>query len=323
MEQQRERPSDVESSEEQNPSETLPPPPTAFPIAEFSRFQSQLLDTPITNQSSISLQTDSERNPFGDSNAVSRGSFASTTASHPENPFRSREGDEQSFRDDASSLAPPPEYEDLQASGGAMRGGAGRRVSVDAPLPSYTTAIGEGTSVEEKQGGQNATLPTLNARRRTTEIGFPDEKADHDRGQDDKDQRQQQDPRNAITPKQQRDPAELAAITDAISRAYASSPSLDNQRYTRSSSRPTSRSGTANRGEGSAFGTAGSSQAEVDEKGKRRESQNSSAEEDVVEIEGRRMSKTMAAELFQMWDNIDRAHGNRESPWISVLAICD
>lgn len=323
MEQQRERPPDVESSEEHNPSETLPPPPTAFPIAEFSRFRSQLLDTPITNQSSISLQTDSERNPFGDSNAVSRGSFASTTASHPENPFRSQEGDEQSFRDDASSLAPPPEYEELQASGEAMSGGAERRVGAAAPLPSYTAAVGKGTSVEEKQGDPHATSTTLHARTQATPNGYPDEKADHDKEQDDNSQRQQQEPRNAITPKQQRNPAELAAITDAMSRAYASSPSLDNQRYTRPSSRPTSRSGTANRGEGSALGTAGSSQAEVDEKGKRRESQISSAEEDVVEIEGRRMSKMMAAELFQMWDNIDRAHGNRESPWISVLAICD
>lgn len=330
MEQQRERPPDVKRTEEHESSEALPPPPTAFPITEFSRLHSQLLDTPVTNHSSTSLQTDSDRNPFGDSNAVSRSSFTSTTVSQQGNPFRSGEGDEQSFRDDASSLAPPPEYEEFfHGAGGTNHAQVERRVSADAPLPSYTAVAGEARDKEEKQSGQDVTFASMNARPLTTATGYLEEKADHStEEQNQHKQQQQQEPLTAFPEMQQRNPAELTAITDAISHAYASSPALDNQRYTRPSSRPTSRSGTANRGEehtgfaggvGSTSGVQAASPSVVDAKGKRRESQRGSGEEDIVVIEGRRMSRTMAAELFQMWDNIDRAHGNRESPRILVF----
>jgi hypothetical protein len=317
MEQQRERPPDVERSQEQE-SEALPPPPTAFPITEFSRLHSQLLDTPATNHSSISLQTDSDRNPFGDSNAVSRSSFASTTISQYGNPFRSREGDKQSFRDDASSLAPPPEYEDYTNNAGLLD----RRISADAPLPSYTAVAGEAANVEEKQGGHDDTSTSMNVEPRMTPNGYPEEKAAHDKEGQIHIQQQQQKLQPTSPETQQRNPAELTAIADAISRAYASSPALDNQRCTRTSSRPNSRSGaSANRAEAGTSlaagvsctsGIQGVSPPSMDAKGKSKESETGAEKEDIVIIEGRRMSRTMAAELFQMWDNIDRAHGNRE-----------
>lgn len=322
MEQQRERPPEPETTEEHGSSEALPPPPTAFPIEEFSRFQAQLLDTPVTNQSSASLQTDSDGNPFGSSSAVSRGSFASTMESQQGNPFRGEGGDEQSFRDDASSLAPPPEYEELQGFGEAMHGGLNGGPSADAPLPSYTVAVGEAARMAEKQGGQGATATATNTRPAIAATDYPEEKPAHGKEQDISDQRQHQEPRKTQPRTHQRDPAELSAITDAIACAYASSPALASQRFSRSVPQTTSQSETANYGEEGAFDTqAGPSHAGIEEKGKRRESQNSTAEKDVVMIEGRRMSRTMAAELFQMWDNIDRAHGNRESFGIS-LRLC-
>lgn len=290
--------------------ESLPPPPAAFPISEFSRISAQLLEaTPAPRVTNTDSSSPSElgRNPFGDSNAVSRNSIASTTSESQRDPF-SHEVDNQSFRDDASFLAPPPEYEEFVGGSGAV----GRRVSDGAPLPSYTAV--EGATPEKQQSGTGAPRNDVVSSISTTESLYPQEKPNS--SDEKRAERSQETVQPSIPEMRERSRAELSAISDAISRVYASSPSLDNQRATPSSSRPTSRSGLAEDDpERTGLGGKLSSLLlgkSMDGKGKRRESKARAEEEESVVIEGRRMSRTMADDLLQIWDNIDRAHGRRE-----------
>ncbi|GHJ86630.1 hypothetical protein NliqN6_3032 [Naganishia liquefaciens] len=213
-------------------------------------------------------------------------------------------GNYVSLRDDTSSLAPPPQYEEFAS-------GAERRASEGAPLPSYASVKG---SLPEKQETGISAFDDVFSPATTTSTHYPPEKTEgKEKGVP---ERSTEQSLAAVSTTRLRSRADLSAISDAISRVYASSPSLDNQRATPlSSSRPTSRSGVTdddperNRLSGKLSGLFGLS---GDLKGKRRETRTRLGEaEETVEVEGKRMSRTMAKDLFQIWDNIDRAHGQR------------
>lgn len=311
----------AEASDEEYPAtateESLPPPPTAFPISEFSRISAQLLQAtpfPSVTDRESSSPSDVGRNPFGDSNAVSRNSIASTTSeSQTGNPFSNiNEADDGSFRDDTSSLAPPPEYEEVA-------GGVGRRFSDAMPLPSYASV--QGSSPGKQETGSGASANNVLSPASSTTAHYPAGKAES--SEEKSPQKASEGPSAAISSMGERNRAELSAISDAISRVYAASPSLDNQRAVPSSSLP--RSGVTDDDtewtglSGKLSGLLGLS---GERKGKRRESKAGvDEEEETVVVEGKRMSRTMAEDLLQIWDNIDRAHGERESRRRNVLCV--
>lgn len=298
--------------------ESLPPPPAAFPISEFSRISAELLQAtpfPRVTERECSSPSDVGRNPFGDSNAVSRNSITSTASeSQRGNPFSNiNEADDGSFRDDTSSLAPPPKYEEVT-------GGVRRRVSDGMSLPSYASV--QGSSPEKQETGIGASANNVLSPASTTTAYYPAGKTES--SEEKASQKASEGPSAAILLTRERSRAELSAISDAISRVYAASPSLDNQRATPSSSLPRS-GGTDDDAErtglsGKLSGLLGLS---GEGKGKRRDSRTRvDDEEETVVVEGKRMSRSMAEDLLQIWDNIDRAHGQRESRrWVVMRSV--
>ncbi|KAJ9102653.1 hypothetical protein QFC19_004762 [Naganishia cerealis] len=316
-------------------AEPLPPPPEAFPITEYSQLQAQ-------SGTSGADPPHLAANPFGDSNAVSaRASLSSASGSVSAQDILStadsaarrfdREGDEQSFRDDASSLAPPPEYQEHhhELQGGYLATGVG----VEAVLPSYDAAESLALQPEEKNAGN---FDREQGQGRDIEPMGIDEKAELRRteeAQQEKDlvkqppvvaHAQEPPPPSQQQEMEQRNHLDLRAIADAIARAYTSSPQLESQRYTAPPSRQESAvfdsRGGSLRASGDASDTA-SLLAQQHRKGKQRASESSMGSE-IVMVGGQRMTKEDEAELKKIWDQIERAHGYRLSDgWIVLVEI--
>ncbi|KAJ9097188.1 hypothetical protein QFC21_004857 [Naganishia friedmannii] len=337
METQRERTTEEGTREDATQPQQLPPPPEAFPITEYSQLQSQLRLQSYQTANNASSTSPFTSNPFGDSNAVSATASLSAPGSLPPPNLFSEianalapqrlkgESEEQSTRGETESLAPPPEYQEHQGAFVATG------IELEAGLPSYDAAEIRDLGAEKDEAELDAEQDArLQGRPLESSAFGMDEKADLKKAEEhqrtllhqhiaDKSE-QPSSPREMEEKKH----IELRAIAEALSRAYASSPQLDAQRY----ATPPSRQGSALSGSmgetGSSLRASGDASVSVSDtasffahpgrtaarKGKERASE-SSLESDVVMVGGRRMTKEDEAELKKIWDQIERAHGYR------------
>ncbi|KAJ9119761.1 hypothetical protein QFC22_003471 [Naganishia vaughanmartiniae] len=324
-------------SNTQQQQQQLPPPPEAFPLTEYSQIQSQLPSEAVQPSTNPSPSNPFTNNPFGDSNAVSaRGSLSASVSVPPPNLFSDianalqrsiRQVDEQSLRDDAESLAPPPEYQEHQYQETFVPTGIG----LEAGLPSYDAAESRDLGAEKDEVETDIEQDArLQGRTLQSTATGTDEKSDLKKAEQHQrtlhhphiDESLPTHPREMEEKKH----IELLAITEAISRAYASSPQLEAQRYktppSRQESAFSSSVGAASdlRGSGEASGSlslsdtasllAHSGRKAGAGKGKERAS-GSSLGSEVVMVGGRKMTKEDEAELKKIWDQIERAHGYR------------